>query len=146
MVERRPTQEESKKSDSSEDEAPPTNRRQTRTSFPAPVQRHQLNAWSRELHSKSRTNLFFYEKVPYKTIAMALLFFVVGTLFLWLGIMDLHSTGSISESYEKILLGLIMFIPGSYHTVLAFMACRKADGWNYKDLHTFENEDFFKDD
>ena len=35
--------------------------------------------------------------------------------------------GKIGESraapLEKILLGMLLFIPGSYHTVVAFLAC-----------------------
>ena len=102
--------------------------------------------WSRELHAKSRSNQFFVEKIPYKTILVAFLFLIGGTIFMYLGLEELLTTGSISESYEKILLGLIMFIPGSYHSFLAFMACRKAEGWNYDDLTTFESDDFHDKD
>ena len=98
--------------------------------------------WSRELHAKTRVNLFFVEKIPYKTIMVAFLFFVIGTIFLYLGLFELYQTGSIAESYEKILLGMILFIPGSYHSALAFMACRKVEGWNYDELTTFEDESF----
>ena len=65
------------------------------------------------------------------TFFIAFVFLVVGTLFLFLGLEEMYTTGSITESYEKILLGLIMFIPGSYHTFLAFMACRNVRGWDY---------------
>ena len=87
--------------------------------------------WSRELHDKTRPNPFFRMKIPYKTIVIAFLFLVGGTIFISLGLQELYATGSISASYEKILLGLIMFIPGSYHTALAFMACRGVRGWDY---------------
>jgi hypothetical protein len=65
---------------------------------------------------------------------------------MYLGIEELLMTGSISESYEKILLGLIMFIPGSYHSFLAVMACKKTEGWNYDDLAAFESDDFHDKD
>ena len=62
----------------------------------------------------------------------AFLFFVLGTYFLMLGISEYGAeplpvpTSSDERppaAYEKIILGLILFIPGSYHTVLALMAC-----------------------
>ena len=37
----------------------------------------------------------------------------------------------IKESYEFIVLGSIMFIPGSYHTFIAIMACKGVEGYTY---------------
>ena len=52
----------------------------------------------------------------------------------------------ISEAYEKLILGSIMFIPGSYHTVLAIQALRGVQGWDYQDLTVFESEGFHDED
>ncbi len=49
----------------------------------------------------------------------------------------------LSGSYEFFLLGSIMFIPGSYHTFLAFMAFRGAEGYSFDDVSVFD-EDFNK--
>lgn len=51
----------------------------------------------------------------------------------------------IYQSYELFLLGSILFIPGSYHTFLAFMACRRVPGYSYNEVSVFD-EDFDKED
>jgi hypothetical protein len=51
----------------------------------------------------------------------------------------------IYNSYELLLLGSILFIPGSYHTFIAFMACRKVPGYTYEEVAVFD-EDLNKDD
>ena len=51
----------------------------------------------------------------------------------------------ISNSYEFFLLGAIMFIPGSYHSFLAFMACRRIPGYSFDEVAIFD-EDFNKRD
>ena len=55
------------------------------------------------------------------------------------------SLKSLSDAYEKIILGLIMFIPGSYHTVLAIQALRGIEGWDFKDLTVFESDKWHDD-
>ena len=52
----------------------------------------------------------------------------------------------IKESYEKFILGFILFIPGSYHTFIAFGALTGMHGYNYDNLTTFESESFFEND
>jgi hypothetical protein len=56
--------------------------------------------------------------VPWKTIFVSFLFFIGGLVFLSLGFIEWAET-SFSDSYEKLILGSILFIPGVYHTVLA---------------------------
>ena len=105
----------------------------------------KLAAYSRYLHNKVPPNLYFKQKIPWKTILIALLFFVVGTIFLVWGAQETFEVG-LSTSYEKLLLGAILFIPGSYHSFIAFMALRKVPGYNYDNLTTFESENFFNED
>ena len=50
----------------------------------------------------------------------------------------------ISGSYELFILGSILFIPGSYHTFIAMMACRRVPGYTFDEVATFET-DFNKD-
>jgi hypothetical protein len=47
----------------------------------------------------------------------------------------------IRESYEFFLLGSILFIPGSYHTFIAFMSFRQIEGYSFSDVSVFD-EDF----
>ena len=81
---------------------------------------------------------------------------ILGSVFLGMGISDYvyppeqRSRGSSEENgpaaYEKLILGMIMFIPGSYHTFLALMTFLGHEGYDYKDLNAFENDDFFNDE
>ena len=73
------------------------------------------------------------------------MFLIIGTIFLCWGVMETMELG-IAESYEKFLLGFIMFIPGSYHSFIAFMALTGASGYDYQNLTTFESESFFHND
>ncbi len=52
----------------------------------------------------------------------------------------------IYESYELFILGSILFIPGSYHSFIAFMACKKAPGYSFEEVSVMESEDYFNDD
>ena len=83
----------------------------------------------------------------------------MGSLFLYLGISDFINPESTEVSrpgldgeehtgpapYEKLILGLIMFIPGSYHSFIAFMTWLDQEDYSYKDVATFESDDFFDD-
>ena len=44
---------------------------------------------------------------------------MVGSFFLAWGVLELVGKG-FGDAYEKMILGAIMFIPGSYHSFLAF--------------------------
>ena len=87
--------------------------------FPAVTSRDQLIEWQRILHRTAPANKYFKAKIPYRTICVSFLFLVVGSFFLAWAALELSEKG-FSEAYEKIILGAIMFIPGSYHSFLAF--------------------------
>lgn len=114
-------------------------------SFPRIENREQLNTWSRVLHRSNPSNPYRRVKIPWRTILVSILFFIVGSLFLAWGVHD-YQYKSGAEAAEKIGLGLILFIPGSYHTVLAIQALRGVEGWDFENLTVFENEKFFEDD
>ena len=82
------------------------------------MERSQLANWSRRLHAAERSNPFKREKIPYRTIIVAFIFFVIGSIFLLWGAYEFKETGY-QEALEKWLLGFLLFIPGSYHTCLA---------------------------
>ena len=112
---------------------------------PPPVSRDQLSAWSKLLHRNAPANLYPRIKVPWRTILVSLVFFLIGTVMLIWGVHDFRHK-SLAEAYEKFILGLILFIPGSYHTFLAVQALRGVDGWDYQNLTVFESERFFEEE
>ena len=65
-------------------------------------------------------NHYFKIKVPWKTILIAFVFLIVGTGLLYIGFDEMMANGNTSEAWEKIILGAILFIPGSFHSFLAF--------------------------
>ena len=74
-------------------------------------------------------------------------------MFTVMGIQDYLEVGGFTsnsrpgqEPYEKLLLGGILFIPGSYHTFIAIMACLNKEGYSYNDVATFESEDYWDGD
>lgn len=58
------------------------------------------------------------------------MFFILGIIFLSLGFNKWVELG-FKECYEFLILGSILFIPGSYHTFVTWMACRKVDGYTF---------------
>ena len=82
--------------------------------------RDTVQAYSRWLHRNTPENYYFKVKVPWKTILIAFVFLIVGSVLLCLGFSEMAENGNTSEVWEKIILGLILFIPGSFHSFLAF--------------------------
>ena len=86
------------------------------------------------------------------------MFFVVGSIMLYIGIMEYlypelsvaktskYTQESMAAPLEKMLLGLILFIPGSYHTVAAFMAWQRLADFTYDDVSAFESDDWHDKD
>ena len=57
--------------------------------FKRPMTRDAVQAYSRWLHRNTPPNRYLKVKVPYRTIFMAFIFFVVGTIMLYLGFCDM---------------------------------------------------------
>lgn len=82
-------------------------------------------------------------KVPYKSIILAALLFFIGTILLVVG--SLLVTGSIipaeyaDRTIPVLILGVIAFLPGSYHTYLAWAAFRQYHGYSYQDIPSFDD-------
>ena len=126
----------------SQDEKQPEKRPQ----FKKPLTRDSVQAYSRWLHRNTPENHYFKVKIPWKTILIAFVFLVVGTILLYIGFSDMAELGNVTEVWEKLILGFILFIPGSFHTFLAIQALRGVPGWDYQDLTVFESESYFNDD
>jgi hypothetical protein len=86
--------------------------------FSYPLQRSMVRAYSRYLHRTKPSNPYFSERIPWRTILAAFIFLILGTFMLVVGLQEMAEKG-ITEAYEKICLGMILFIPGSYHSFLA---------------------------
>ena len=126
-------------------EPPEPAKEEKKAPFKKPLSRETVQAYSRWLHRNTPSNHYFRVKIPYKTILIAFIFLCVGSVLLWLGINELLETGA-TEAWEKIILGSILFIPGSFHSFLAFMAIKGVDGYDYEHLTVFENDKFFEED
>ncbi|KAI0221186.1 transmembrane protein 230 [Lamellibrachia satsuma] len=79
--------------------------------------------------------------VPYKAICLAVTLFLGGSLLIVIG--SLLLTGYIDSKYSDrtwpvLILGVLMFIPGSYHVHLAYYAWKGYDGYNFEDIPEFE--------
>ena len=57
------------------------------------VQRNDLRIWSNRLHRTTPSDLYKHTKIPYKTILVSILFFIIGTIFLVMGIDDYREVG-----------------------------------------------------
>lgn len=132
------------------------------------LMRDDLKAWSRQLHRTQPKNIFKHTKIPYKTIAVSILFFVMGTYFFyrafdeWTNGGTDDGTGGVVETryssdsppvesrpaqpYEFMILGFLLFIPGSYHTWIALMACCETPGYTYNDVSQFESDNWHNED
>ncbi|XP_069983329.1 transmembrane protein 230 [Penaeus vannamei] len=83
------------------------------------------------------------QRIPWKAIGYALVLFSAGTLLLVIG--SLLVTGYIEEKYADrtwpvIILGALMFIPGAYHSYIAYYAFRGYEGFSFDDIPSFEDE------
>ena len=64
-----------------------------------------------------------------------------------LGLQD-YTDPTPSESnapLEKILLGMILFIPGIYHTIVACLVAFDSGDFTYDDVATFESDEWWDD-
>ncbi|XP_031375761.1 transmembrane protein 230-like [Punica granatum] len=73
------------------------------------------------------------DKVPWKSIALALFLLSLGSLLLFLGFFILtgHMGGEKSQAYGLLALGFITFLPGFYETRVAYYAWRGAKGYRF---------------
>ena len=65
-------------------------------------------------------------------------------MFLVIGV-DKAVTEGWQKAYEMMIIGSILFIPGSYHTFVAAMAWKRVAGYSYDDVAVFD-ENFNKDE
>ncbi|KAI5668766.1 hypothetical protein M9H77_18619 [Catharanthus roseus] len=71
-----------------------------------------------------------YNKVPWKSIVLALFLLLLGCLLLLLSffIFTGHMGGELSQAYGLLGLGVLTFLPGFYETRIAYYSWRGAQG------------------
>jgi len=80
-------------------------------------------------------------KVPWKAVVYALVLFIMGTALLVAGCLIV--TGHIAGVHYQerfwplIILGTIMFLPGSYHTYFAYKALKGDPDWDFEEFPDF---------
>ena len=80
-------------------------------------------------------------KVPWKAVIYALILFILGCILLTAGCLIV--TGHIDpvkhneRFWPLILLGSLMFIPGSYHTYFAYKAFTGDPDWDFEEFPDF---------
>ncbi|XP_070539710.1 transmembrane protein 230-like [Ptychodera flava] len=81
-------------------------------------------------------------KVPVKAIALAMFLFLLGSILIIVGAMLL--SGYIDAKYSDrtwpvLIIGALLFIPGSYHVRLAYYAYKGYRGYSYEDIPDFDD-------
>lgn len=80
-------------------------------------------------------------RVPWKAITFAVFLFVNGSLVIMYSLFklfDYEDTEAKSRSIALLVLGLLMFIPGSYHVALAYLSYHEYPGYSFDDILDFD--------
>ncbi|KAL9239550.1 hypothetical protein vseg_013860 [Gypsophila vaccaria] len=74
-----------------------------------------------------------FDKVPWKSILLAMFLLSLGSFLLFLSIFILtgHMGGEQSQAYGLFALGIITFLPGFYETRIAYYSWRGAAGYRF---------------
>ncbi|XP_022133456.1 transmembrane protein 230 [Momordica charantia] len=74
-----------------------------------------------------------FDKVPWKSIALAIFLLLLGSLLLFLSYFVLrgHMPGEKSQAYGLLALGVLTFLPGFYETRIAYYAWRGVNGYRF---------------
>ncbi|KAL6135578.1 hypothetical protein ACLB2K_067805 [Fragaria x ananassa] len=77
-----------------------------------------------------------FDKVPWKSICLALFLLSLGSLLLFLSyfIFTAHMGGEMSQAYGLLALGILTFLPGFYETRIAYYAWRGAQGFRFASI------------
>ncbi|GAB2293514.1 hypothetical protein Dimus_027721 [Dionaea muscipula] len=77
-----------------------------------------------------------FDKVPWKSIALALFLLFLGSFLLFLSffILSGHMGGEPSQAYGLLALGILAFLPGFYETRIAYYSWRGAEGYRFASI------------
>lgn len=89
-------------------------------------------------NSRSRNN---WRQLPMKTTIVSLLLFIIGFIFLVLGII-FHNQGRLAHSdqgYSLIVIGLVLFIPGCYACFVLLGTLLGWQGFSYTQIPSYDS-------
>ncbi|XP_074585082.1 uncharacterized protein LOC141840889 [Curcuma longa] len=74
-----------------------------------------------------------FDRVPWKSVALALFLLALGTLLLILSVFIFtdYMEGEQSQAYGLLALGILAFLPGFYETRIAYYSLRGAPGYRF---------------
>ncbi|XP_058070797.1 uncharacterized protein LOC131219587 [Magnolia sinica] len=77
-----------------------------------------------------------FDRIPWKSIALALFLLSLGLLLLFLAFFILtgHMGGDHSQAYGLLVLGILAFLPGFYETRVAYYSWRGAKGFRFASI------------
>lgn len=82
-------------------------------------------------------------KAPVKSIALAVFLFIIGTVLLIIGSLLVAGVVIPDEYADRtipvLILGAIAFLPGSYHTYIAWAAYKNYHGYSYDAIPSFDD-------
>ncbi|XP_035584547.1 transmembrane protein 230-like [Zalophus californianus] len=76
-------------------------------------------------------------KIPYKAVACATAQFLIGTFLVIVGCLLLAgyiSKVGVNRAVPVVIVGILVFLPGFYHLLIAYRAHRSCQGYSYSDL------------
>ncbi|XP_050229975.1 uncharacterized protein LOC126679081 [Mercurialis annua] len=80
-----------------------------------------------------------YDRIPWKSIALALFLLSLGSLLLFLSFFILtgHMGGEKSQGYGLLFLGFLAFMPGFYETRIAYYSWRGTKGYRFASIPNY---------
>lgn len=79
------------------------------------------------------------DRVPWKSICLALFLLFLGSLLLFLSffIITGHMEAERSQAYGLLVLGILAFLPGFYETRVAYYSWRGAPGYRFASIPSY---------
>lgn len=80
-------------------------------------------------------------RIPYKSIALALILFIAGLTIFIISLVNIFRTGydGLNETcFVMFILGSLMIIPGAYHVRIAYGAYKELPGYDYDQIPDFD--------
>ncbi|KAF8105740.1 hypothetical protein N665_0157s0303 [Sinapis alba] len=80
-----------------------------------------------------------FDRVPWKSIALAVFLLFLGCLLLLLTVFIFtgHMEGDSSQGYALLVLGILTFLPGFYETRIAYYSWRGAEGYRFAAIPSY---------